>query len=1013
MSGKSGTRGITRLKQSNSFRSVVGSIALRPREPPPPPPSASSIGSVRASLGGVPARLQKALSTSTLLSKSTEKLNVGASSKTGSHYGPGGRLLPSKSQISLPMGLSTTYKAAGLLAASSTSTQDIPSVSFGASGVAKRIRDSGHLSKSSSSLASRSKSLTDRCEALEKVLKEQRVHEENVQETPKLRSAPSMPSLHLQPPPLNSAADMDSKSIEIVTKENDVSEIRIYSASTGMTPAPSYDENLPYQGIIYESTKTIITTESSEPPTVSSTPKVAPPRPPPPEIHYAATDLFPSTPSPAPSATSKVSTPKSSPLAPSVTPTPPFSHPPLPAIPVTESEYECSGKSVVLIIDNNKKAQPTKALSSTDDSTPLTNYSQPIDTIPRGSILPPTIPLPSIPCDAEEVEPLYDDVISHSVPDVPAKGSLRGLPPSLGELPPLPPPPVPPHRSPVPSSPSTPLASKEVVSSTLPCLACPPSLPPPNLPSKSLSEFHNRPLVIQENEEDRLELEVDNLYNDITTPSNTLKSSTASQFATAMKSALFGAIGGNKRNSGDFSDQRSIHSVGSNSSKKLIYEDTLSVNSSSGASSSTSSYACKTSSKSAKISHQQQLVPLPLPPPPQPPSSNKPATPAPALEQCMEDIVEEPLYDDVLNLTATTVTQQTESNISSKKDGSNGGGSEYHSSTNSDSGTEDLPPPLPAQGPPPLPKGELPLLTFPIISTTPPVSSKNTSKEEPLKGSLRGSTTLLSELNEKLSKLNVTSSQINTVASRSSPGAGSSSSGGDASSGEFNSEENFHISKVVISPPSSESSGVEEDYRSLGGSGSSTSSRGGSDNEGNSYRGKKTNNSINNGGNNVPPLQQQQQQQQKMPSQAISMARGKFLENMKLSMLGAAAPAPAAGPKGLLIVTSGSVPAAEEDEEPIYEEIGEHVQQMRMEVTSRIVSSSIPPPVAPQSEAKVEEVEEDEEDNRSNSPLYADAFDAKSMFDGASRSEIISFLESVRDRLTGAESVSGEHFKMP
>ncbi len=227
-------RGITRLKQSSSFRSV-SSVALRPREPPPPPPKFSLPPGKGSSFASVPARLQKALSTSTLLSKSTEKLNLSGNGKgsSQSHYGLVGRLLPSKSQISLPLGFTTTSKAAGLLASNSSNSVSSDTIYVPTKNhvtppaTNKKTHNLTNKSSSSSSLASRSKSLTDRCEALEKVLREQKRTEINEVDvyrpthSQKLRPTPSLGSLVTTPLPKD---DMDSKSIEIVTKENDVSE---------------------------------------------------------------------------------------------------------------------------------------------------------------------------------------------------------------------------------------------------------------------------------------------------------------------------------------------------------------------------------------------------------------------------------------------------------------------------------------------------------------------------------------------------------------------------------------------------------------------------------------------------------------------------------------------------------------------------------------------------------------------------------------------------------------------
>lgn len=1006
---KGGNNRLTRLKQSNSFRSV-SSVPLRPKEPPPPPPVSSS----GKGFASVPARLHKALSTSTLLSRSTEKLNSSVSLSTlkttttsaSSHYGPGGRLLPSKSQISLPLGFTTTSKAAGLLAAGSVgslTTQEAPPVitssGRGAKGQLERKRNS------TPNLAARSKSLTDRCEALEKVLQEQK------------KDKPLLPK-----------HDIDSKNIEIVTKENSVSEIRIYSASASqlsLHPA----ENLPYQGILYDQA-TMTTPATSQ---ISATRKTS-------EMHYAATDLFlPQHHQPPPK------------------PPVPFSHPPLPPIPA-EDKPETTGKSVVLIIDNSNKNK-----ISSQKEMPLTNYSQPVDHLSKSQQLPlPTIPISAPAPDKQaiaeanndlfEEEPLYDDVINHSDNQSPlnlpppssfrnklttsrnsggsiskSSGNVRNVTHQLGELPPLPPPPVPPHRTLPPSGAppssiiSSTCSSGQVVSSTLPCPACPPSLPPPNLPSKNLSEFHNRPLVIQESEEDTLithgfpgthrssaadeDDDVDNLYNDIGgVLSPPTKSSGAAAFASAMKEAFLGAIG-NKSGSSTKSDSdtKSVHSVTTRS--QLIYDDTMSVlSSSSGSSSATRAV----SEVSQRVERKQ--TPLPLAPTPKPAISPKPSF-IPPVEVEEEEEENEPLYDDVLNLTQNDKESVIidQKNVTTKCGQSESGGSEYHSSNCSDSGTEDLPPPLPTQGPPPLPKscGELSLITFPILGTQ-SAGDKNSENSAPTQGPDSGppkttaetpetksnrTRSLLNELNEKLSKLNLpspletTSSSTNN--SSTSPGSSSLSSSGTTSGEGQESDQfgTFHISKVVISP-SSESSGVEEDYNSEKNyslSNGSDASGGGSDNE--NY-GKKRKN---------------EEEPAKPTQDTISLARGKFLENMKLSMLsGGGIPSTASGSPGLLMIRRDGAAAStnlpeDPEEEPIYEEIGENSatpQKTKTPAPSISTTKSLAP-------LFTQDVDED----RSGSPLYADAFDAKSMFDGASRSEILSFLESIRDRLTGAESV--------
>ncbi|CAL8122154.1 unnamed protein product [Orchesella dallaii] len=1197
--GKGVNGRLTRLKQSNSFRSV-SSMPLRPREPPPPPPPQS--GGLKQHGHGlasvVPSRLQKALSTSTLLSKSTEKLHqlsLSSSSSSSSptsksngnvsHYGVGGKLLPSKSQISLPLDFTTTSnqatKAVGIvgsvetlnLAATSTptstskssiyqkqNTSSSPSNSSQKTPSAIKSNKYQRASSSSSSsstrsLANRSKSLTDKCEALEKVLNSSKrspnyqpglsLSRDNLSVSPQqpLKPSGSLPHLPTLTPPLP-PQDMDSKNIEIVTKENDVSEIRIYSTSS-VSNFNLDEENLPYQGIIYESTKTLITTtnptNSDEKPNSSSNGSH-------PEIHYAATDLFPSPPIPNPTPTPQVAAPSAS---------------------APQSEFETSGKSVVLIIDNSKT--PNKKGKS-----PLT-YSQPIDTISKSKLggvrALPQIPPPKektiikakqIPPETEiiyggshepESEPLYDDVINHIEPPArppPPKipqnhnnnsslknttgvGSLgrkslstkgkeyKILPPhQLGELPPLPPPPVPPHRTLTlpPLTQSSVSSSGQVVSSTLPCPACPPSLPPPNLPSKNLSEFHNRPLVIQESEEDYLEessvtnngfsdninvnmnfrqnsssssapisngnnnnasnstsnsqedleQEVDNLYNDIGTPtmlsspspsglvigqhvsasssSSTMKSSTAAAFASAMKEAFLGAI-----KSMEF-DRRSVHSSSSSSagstrqiqqqngehlnfnSSELIYDDTA-----------TALVINHSNSSGSKMQH------APLPQLPQ----NKTLVVSSPLnskqdgnfgeenerenrgENEEKEEEHEPLYDDVLNLTQMEKTKE----IISQNQNQNQLGGEYLSSNSSDSGTEDLPPPLPTQGPPPLTK--VADFHFPLLPSIPLESSlktsietskvegklmsenenvnQNESEDSSEKDVLDRTRSLLNELNEKLSKLNFTPEPSSSSSSASSTSPGASSFSSTSSSGVDSGEKSLsfkshlapgdfstYISKVVISP-SSESSGVEEDYNS------------------------EKNYSLSNGSDAASSSDENYKMSQvsKLVSETISLARGKFLENMKLSMLNGNTNNGAqnhpnnnnnqdnssVGP-GLLMMSTekkkvgegencpkissstssssirnnnrnnGKIVIEEEEDEPIYEEIGDN--HPKQEVETCTIGN--------------ENDNDDNEEDRSTSPVYADAFDAKSMFDGASRNDILSFLESIRDRLTGAESTS-------
>jgi len=333
---------------------------------------------------------------------------------------------------------------------------------------------------------------------------------------------------------------------------------------------------------------------------------------------------------------------------------------------------------------------------------------------------------------------------------------------------------------------------------------------------------------------------------------------------------------------------------------------------------------------------------------------------APRIEE--ESDVEEPLYDDVLSLRAggnSSVRSEGPSSIAPELPPREIG---------NDSGTESEdgpPPPLPTSAPPPLPKvsTELPLLPFPLLqnfkSASKPISagknedlkkcfptkimesrsqsrnvvSKKEGNSSPSSSStipdnannvLDRTRSLLNELNEKLSKL-ATASSTNNVT-----------------------EYSTYVSKVMVSS-SSESSGVEEDYHS------------------------DKNNSLSNGSDDASHASASSEESynlsvvSKLVNDTISMARGKFLDSMKLT--------------GRNISEQGDG----DSDEPIYEEI--HELSSNNNSSSNCGGQSVG-------------------ENGSSSPIYSDAFDAKSIFDGASRNEILAFLESIRDRLSGVDSVS-------
>jgi hypothetical protein len=339
---------------------------------------------------------------------------------------------------------------------------------------------------------------------------------------------------------------------------------------------------------------------------------------------------------------------------------------------------------------------------------------------------------------------------------------------------------------------------------------------------------------------------------------------------------------------------------------------------------------------------------------------------------CVDE--EEPLYDDVLNL------------ISSHAANVNSGTMDR----DSDSGTEtDIPPPLPASGPPLLPKISMDLPLIPLPSLPGVVKVKSVGGGNSIS---KGTSRLFGEiksLGKKMSRGDSSESKIVENQKEPEPEPESvlllEESYSDVSSCNTKflldlpqpvtapaeeddlvldrtrtllNELNDKLAKLSFSPSdysktilpsSSESSGVEEDYNSErnyslsnGSGGSSTTSL-----ESESYKLSAVS---------------------KLVTETISMARGKFLDSMKIQQQ-------KQQQQGLKEHEDG-------EDEPIYEEICEG-GDAEVGVKALVAASSF---------------------LRSTSPIYADAFDAKSIFDGASRSEILSFLESIRDRLTAAES---------
>ncbi|OXA64804.1 RhoGEF domain-containing protein gxcJ [Folsomia candida] len=1077
-SSSTGGRGI-RLKQSSSFR-TLGSSPLRPREPPPPPPPTASatlntkqtINTKSSSTSSK--RLQMNISSS--ISGQLDKL-LTKSSSTNQIYGSnlslnGNRLHLSKSLISLPMDLQTTSnQASRVIKNQNTHGQKAnasPISNHNNSNKGSGFEANGTKTSTRASLKSnvdckkidgnsnsgRSKSLTDRCEALDKMLgnntagtntalnnsassanknannsrsnllhnKSEEIVQTNLSQGKRgnLKSSSSVAnaakpksalaksseiakSMNGHRSSSSQAADCqnDEHNIEIVTKENAVSEIRIYSVGTSAIVIPTGN------GMA----------ANNEPPTGRDSQLGGKGEVSKQEMHYAATDICSQQRNNANSAQFLRQPP-----------------PPLPPISqdarISTQPTRPQSTSVVLIVDSSKQNNGLGNGSKvTEQSSPLT-YSQPIDSLSRNNMPSNYPPLPlqreshsalptSNPYDSNpnaDDEPMYDDVIHHqqhhnSTADKPNSnhnlnsnnnGSLgrKFLMASLSSMNPI--------RKQVQDNSAEKhvpvITTGHVVSSTLPCMACPPSLPPPNLPSKNLSEFTNRPVIIKEDEggqprgsfgemtnDQSLDEEVDNLYNDISEGATSRGAKSLQSFASSMKGALLNAI-----KNMDF-DRRSVissgnasnHSGGSQNHNNVkydcndagegescnldnfIYDDTLSLRSensdtkssihkSFGSSHFKSSFD-SFSLKSSNTSH--------FPPPPSSIRSNSSTIKQLSNLEEQDETDTDPLYDDVISYSL----------VKSKN------GVVIDTSHSSDSGAESedaIPPPLPAQGPPKI-STELPLLTFPLLlnrsnnstlnSTNNNSSSLNaekisgdilspSSQQKSYQSLITGAgsvkadvdavirtRSLLSELNEKLSQLNSLAEE--TTASS------IGSNAGDKNRLEFST---YSPTKNNVS--SSSSSGVEEDYNSEKNYSFSNSSDGASGSSSSAEENYKL------------------AQVTKLVAENITMARGKFLDSMKTNSLQSNLNSPANLKNAMLSSNgtsrpvsrdSGSSPSASGPpmDEPIYEEIGDI--------------------------------------NRSHSPIYADAFDAKRIFDGgASKNEILSFLESIRDRLTSDSNSS-------
>lgn len=779
-----------KIRPSQSFRSSsTVSGGLRPKDPPPPPPRVSSV----------------------------QGLNIPKKGpiSTGSRA--------NKLQISLPipmLGFSTT--------------NDLVKEPK----VAPSHYQNGSIGRG------RSKSLTEKCEAIEKVLS-QHPSSNGIISPLKNNGTIITPDKPLSDSSKVPSKVSHSQNVEILTKENSVSEIRIYSGPKGEKPLPA-----------------------------PKRPDLASRR----EMHYAASDLFQ-----RPGKRSEPST----------------------SLSQKNSEESAISRpqstSVVLIIDTSTTDVTGNSIMTNQNVRLSGSSLHPTDQI-QGSLPPPLPPMNGRNSQNEDKlssvgqqlkgnerqvesrhEPLYDDVINNRSSVVKKNFNEKR------------------H--------SVPRISDELK---------PPASPPPLPPCSSIEKCKGDNFSLQ------------SVYSDV-------------------------------------GNSMTVSMENSQEPSELIYDDTLS-------SSSTIIESVRTKDGSKPLSK------CPLPSLINHSSSD---------ESTDTLVEEEPLYDDVLNVMNATTNH-----------------------CDSDSGTEtDIPPPLPNSGPPvhllPEISLELPLIPVPTL----PALTKSS------KGSIsKGTNRLLGEIIEFSKKISGRGSGIDStretlgdlgesgkegslyplnhsVASdpiRTSPSPPPTASTSDSSPIKRRPlflvdvpEENPHnmlgsddvldrtrtllnelneklatlnfspedystsISKVLISS-SSESSGVEEDYNS------------------------EKNYSLSNDESGASSTSVDENYKlSKLVTETISMARGKFLDSMKI--IHGNSGKPSTNDQRLNSV-DGS-----DSEEPIYEEINDQTVLTTTSTAANIL--------------------------RCTSPVYADAFDAKSIFDGASRNEILSFLESIRDRLTAVDVV--------
>ena len=811
--------------------------------------------------------------------------------------------------------------------------------------------NSSVFSNSSNGKGNKSKSLAEKCEAVEKILSQQiqtrnsttnSGHNNNSNNNNRMSQADSTEPPLLQPrkeictltDPKSTVTSTtnqktaDSQNIEIVTRENSVSEIRIYSGTKVLNITPQTPEP-PLSGRGQEALK-----GGSE-------------------IHYAATDIFKMN---GGGSQEKPQHGRSHSYA--------GSNSTLPSRP--------QSTSVVLIMNSSAGSDSEKSNSIKESFQSQVNMKQsgspadPFSAPPRPPPLPPmnaksriedTRPTSSLGQSTTQVkeleEPLYDDVINHSAfvtgknKPVQHETPLKMSSGSVGS-----------GNNPISMG-----NKKKVVqarrSSDAPPPTAPPPVPPPNkrMSAEDLDSLHS----VYSDVGEGLSVSITSNCNSSTSPDELL-----------------------------YDDTQSVHSSYETSSvngKDKLVQERDSSNAS-------PNQTCQTKEKFPRlINHSATLI---------------------KEESIVLEEDEEPLYDDVLNLIHTSI---------------NANGINTTGDRDSDSGTEtDVPPPLPASGPPVLAKVgiDLPLIPLPSLPALSKVKgsssiSKGTSRflgeimglGKKISGSRDNgidssgssrssvkSTTDAHDL-EPINQNLVTEtpapaceslpsdevySDVSPMTPSNKPGESNikflldipESMGAEGEENEddvldrtrtllnelndklaklsFSPEDySTYISKVII-PSSSESSGVEEDY--------------------NSEKNYSLSNGSGSGGSSTTSMESENYKLSavsKLVTETISMARGKFLDSMKIINQGQG--------------QSSSPQSPSDAEEPIYEEIGENSNPSSAASTSNAMALANSLLL------------------RSTSPIYADAFDAKSIFDGASRNEILSFLESIRDRLTAAETV--------